>query len=236
MYLEKKISVVLPAHNEAENIQSVILNIPLFVDFIVIVDDGSSDDTQKIVKAIRRENIYLFQHSQQRGVGYAVMSGYRVSQLLGADVVATMDSDGQMDPQYLRDVIHPVAIGQHHYVKGNRLQALNAFRRMPLPRWIGNIIFSVLTMVASGYWGIWDSQSGYTALSREILKKLPLNDIYGRYGFYNDLMIHLGLIGASIRNVPVDTHYGNEKSGLDPYRDPFRILKVLTFGFFKRFY
>ncbi len=213
MFDGARVAVVVPAYNEARLIARTLGTIPDWVDSVVVVDDASSDETASIVAPLCGARIELVRHARNRGVGAAIASGYRRAFERGADVAAVMAGDGQMDPRDLRDVIAPVASGEADYVKGDRLSHPEAFARMPLARFLGNHGLSALTRVATGL-SISDSQCGYTALSSAAFAELPIDSLWPRYGYPNDLLSHLAVAGLRVRDVIVRPVYADEQSGL----------------------
>jgi glycosyltransferase involved in cell wall biosynthesis len=233
MYKGQVVAVVVPAYNESGLVGSVIETIPSFVDRVYVVDDCSTDDTwDEIRRHARRvnsrsvaatvvtdggdfdERVVTLRNERNRGVGYCVTRGYRHALADGADVVAVMNGDGQMDPAVLDRIIDPVVSGAADYAKGNRLSRPDDYRDMSRWRRFGNRLLTLLTRVASGYWSVTDSQNGYTAISREALETIPLDDLYERYGFLNDLLVTLNVYGLRIADVPHSALYGNERSGI----------------------
>jgi hypothetical protein len=146
-----------------------------------------------------------------------------------------MAADNQMDPSELRSLVEPVARGEVDYAKANRLFTGEAWRVIPRSRYLGNAVLSFLTKIASGYWHVADSQAGYTALSRAALERLDLDRIYPRYGFPNDLLVHLNVAGARVRDVPSRPIYGvGEQSGIRIRSVVPRISWLLFKGFWWR--
>jgi dolichol-phosphate mannosyltransferase len=209
------ICVVVPARNEARWIGEAVCTMPSWVDHIVVVDDASEDDTSEIAKAQCDERVDIVRHTTRRGVGAAIVSGYRRAADLGADVVAVMAGDAQMDPADLERVLRPVIDGTAHYVKGNRLRHRSA-RAMPLFRALGSTFFGALTSAATGV-KVGDSQCGYTALSRHALERLDLSALWHGYGYPNDVLGAIARIGLSIEEVPVRPVYRGAASGLRAY-------------------
>jgi hypothetical protein len=126
-----------------------------------------------------------------------------------------MAADNQMDPAELQALIEPVARGEVDYVKANRLVSGEAWKVIPRTRYLGNAVLSLLTKIASGYWHIADSQAGYTALSLDALRRLDLDRLYPRYGFPNDVLVHLNVQNARVRDVPSRPIYDiGEQSGI----------------------
>jgi hypothetical protein len=128
-----------------------------------------------------------------------------------------------------------VARDECDYAKANRLFTGQAWQLIPRTRYIGNAILSFLTKIASGYWHIADSQSGYTAVNRETLELLDLDRIYRRYGFPNDMLVHLNVWNRRVRDYPSRPIYGvGERSGIRLHSAIPRISWLLVKGFFWR--
>ena len=113
-----------------------------------------------------------------------------------------MAADNQMDPGRLQSLVEPVARGEVEYAKANRLVSGEAWNVIPRTRYLGNAVLSLMTKIASGYWHVADSQAGYTALSSSALQRLDLDRLYPRYGFPNDVLVHLNVQNARVRDVP----------------------------------
>ena len=141
-------------------------------------------------------------------------------------VVAVMACDGQMDPADLAAVLAPVANGEADYVKGNRFAHQDIWRAMPKSRLVGNMVLSLLTRATSGYWHIFDSQCGYTAISAGALVAVR-GRFYSRYGYPNDLLARLRAVNARVAEVPVRPVYDGQASGIRPRTVVYPILFVL---------
>jgi len=239
MVKDKSICVVVPAYNESTQIGNVIETMPEYVDWIVVVDDCSRDDTVEIVKRYQHEikKIKLIEHASNQGVGGAISSGYRWARDHKCDVSAVMAGDGQMDPSELETIILPIVDGSADYTKGNRLFYGDAWNMIPHYRYLGNSFFSLMTKVASGYWHIADSQSGYTAISLMALKRIDLDKIYTDYGMPNDLLIKLNQHDFRVRDVHIKPVYNvGEKSGIKVRKVIPRISWLLFKGFWRRLF
>ena len=237
MYRDKTISVVVPAHNEEKLIGNVLKTIPAFVDHIVVVDDASSDRTGEIVKSKQEGDprITYVRHPENTGVGGAIATGYKWARDKGIDISVVMAGDAQMDPRDLPSLLNPIADGEVDYAKGNRLFTGKAWRVIPKSRYFGNAILSFLTKIASGYWHVADSQSGYGAVALQVLKTIDLESIYKRYGMPNDLLVKLNVYHFRVRDVPINPIYGiGEKSGLKIYKVVFTLSFLLLRLFFWR--
>ena len=239
MYLEKKIGVVVPAYNEEKLIAHTLTTIPSLVDNIIVVDDKSRDTTAEIIKEIAEEDtrIILIQHEVNQGVGGAIITGYKKAMKLETDVTVVMAGDGQMDPNDLTNILEPVAKEAVDYAKGNRLFQGDAWNMIPHYRYFGNSFLSLLTKIASGYWHIADSQTGYTAVSLKVLKKLHLDTIYKRYGMPNDMLIKLNQYDFRVRDIHVRPVYNiGEKSEIKLFKVIPKISWLLIKGFWKRLF
>ena len=214
MFGKKRVAVVVPVYNEEKFIEKVITTMPGWVDNIIIVDDGSNDRTNEIVKRYveKNEKLLLIEHEKNIGVGGARITGYKKALELNVDVIATMDGDAQMHPDDLKSVIAPILNNEADYVKGNRLFHKNIQEVMPQLRYFGNSILTLLTKIASGYWYIMDPQCGYTAISKNMLDRIPFGGINKKYAFENDMMIALNIYNARVKNVDVRPVYAGEKS------------------------
>jgi len=239
MYKNKKICVTVPAHNEETQIGRVVASMPSYVDHIVIVDDASSDNTVDVVRSLQASfpKVHLIVHEKNRGVGGAISSGYKWARDHEVDVTAVMAGDGQMDPDDLERVILPVVEGRADYTKGNRLFFGDAWNMIPHYRYLGNSFLSLMTKIASGYWHIADSQSGYTAISLTALKRINIDGIYRNYGMPNDLLIKLNQYDFKVCDVHIKPVYNvGEKSGIRLRKVIPRISWLLFKGFWQRLF
>jgi glycosyltransferase involved in cell wall biosynthesis len=231
----KTLAVVVPAYDEEALVATTIRGIPDFVDRIIVVDDASRDGTAEAARAAGDSRVDVVTHERNAGVGAAIVTGYRRAVANGADVVCVMAADNQMDPDDLERIALPVARGEVDYAKANRLVSGQAWEVIPRSRYLGNAMLSFLTKIASGYWHIADSQSGYTAASREILDQLDLERVYPRYGFPNDMLVHLNVWNARVRDVTARPVYNvGERSGIKIRKVVPRISWLLVKGFFWR--
>jgi glycosyltransferase involved in cell wall biosynthesis len=231
----KRVAVVVPAHDEEKLIAETIRSIPDFVDRVIVVDDKSKDGTVAAVRALNYQRVEVLEHERNLGVGAAILTGYRRAIEERIDVTAVMAADAQMDPGDLETLVGPVARGEVDYAKANRLFTGQAWEVIPRYRYLGNAVLSLLTKIASGYWHVADSQSGYTAVSLQYLQLLDLYRIYQRYGFPNDLLVHLNVWNARVRDYPSRPIYGvGERSGIRLRKVVPTISWLLLKGFFWR--
>jgi glycosyltransferase involved in cell wall biosynthesis len=231
----KRVAVVVPAHDEEDLIAGTLAGIPQLVDRIYVVDDASTDATAERARAGGDSRVELLRHERNEGVGAAIVTGYRRARDDGLDVVCVMAGDGQMDPADLETLAGAVARGEVEYAKANRLVTGEAWNVIPRSRYLGNAVLSLLTKIASGYWHIADSQSGYTAIGRDTLAQLDLDRLYRRYGFPNDMLVSLNVWNARVRDFPSRPIYNvGERSGIRLARVVPAISWLLVRRFFWR--
>jgi glycosyltransferase involved in cell wall biosynthesis len=234
VYEGRTVAVVVPAYNEEALVASTVSGIPAFVDRIIVVDDGSKDETAVRAQTADKR-VEVIQHERNQGVGSAIITGYRRAIAIEVDVTCVMAADGQMDPDDLETLVRAIATGETDYAKANRLFTGQAWQLIPRTRYLGNAALSFLTKIASGYWHVADSQSGYTAVNLETLKLLDLERIYRRYGFPNDLLVHLNVFNRRVRDYPSRPIYGvGERSGIRLRQVVPKISWLLLKGFFWR--
>lgn len=236
MLNHKKIAVVIPAYNEAKLIGQVIKTMPAFVDLIVIIDDASRDKTvleaRTAAKTYHRKTEVLT-HKVNAGVGAAAVTGFTRVLELKYDIIVIVNGDAQMDPGEMKGLVLPIIEGKADFTKGNRLIYGQAWKMIPKVRYFGNSVLSLLTKITSGYWHVADSQTGYVAMSRSILEKININNLYKRYGFPNDLLIHMNVARARLMEIPIKPIYNiGEKSGIKLWK----VIPAISWLLFRRFF
>ena len=231
----KSVAVVVPAHNEEALIDAMLQGIPGFVDRIFVVDDASTDATAERAGSVDDPRVEVIVHERNGGVGAAIVTGYKRALAERIDATAVMAGDNQMDPDELEPFTIPVVRDELDYAKANRLFTGSAWKLIPRNRYLGNAVLSLLTKVASGYWHIADSQAGYTVISPRMLQLLDLDRIYVSYGFPNDMLVHLNVWNARVRDFPSRPIYGvGERSGIRLRKVVPTISWLLVKGFFWR--
>lgn len=228
------VAVVIPAYNAAKSIQSVILSLPVNVEWIIIVDDGSVDQTSKVVQSLDDPRIVLLYHERNQGVGGAMVKGLKAAMTKGVDFVAKIDADGQMNPDYLNKMALLALEQRYDYVKANRFQRSGPLPEMPLVRLVGNLILRFLTRLASGYWEISDPQNGYVLITSQMLSSLPLDRIDRGYFFENSMLIELNVLGGRVAEMYVPARYGGEISSLRIFRILWTFPPKLIAGLISR--
>lgn len=218
MYKSRRITTVVPAHNEAQHISHVIRTMPDFVDHVIIVDDCSNDGTSETALACGDPRLIIQRTLSNQGVGGATILGYRKAIELNSDIIAKMDGDGQMPSEYLSSLLESIIEQGYDYAKGNRFLTAKSLALMPRHRLFGNIVLTFMTKLASGYWHIFDPQNGYTAIKTDALRTLNLDAIHKRFFFENDMLVHLSLGSFRVKDVAIPAHYGEEVSDMNIFK------------------
>lgn len=181
------------------------------------------------------DRIILIDHLENGGVGASIARGYKWAKDHGIDCTAVMAGDGQMDPDELEGICLPVITEGIDYVKGNRLIHRSALLVIPKVRYFGNSVLGIMTKVASGYWHVSDTQTGYTAMSNKALNAIRLYDIYRSYGMPNDMLVKLNIAFCTLREVEIKPIYDvGEQSKMKIFKVIPRISWLLFKSFFKR--
>jgi len=222
---DSRIAVVIPCFKVSRHIIDVISAMPSIVWRIYLIDDACPEGSGKLVQERIFDNrVRVLYHSQNRGVGGAVMTGYQAAIADGADVIVKVDGDGQMDPALIPAFVTPITRGEADYSKGNRFFEIETVRQMPTVRLVGNALLSFLTKLSSGYWNIFDPTNGYTAISAKVAQWLPTEKVSHRYFFESDMLFRLNTLRAVVVDIPMFAEYGDEESNLRISREIPRFL------------
>jgi len=162
-----KLSVVIPAYNEAEGIGRVIQGVKKYTNNIIVIDDGSEDNTSQISL---QNGAKVYRHIINRGLGGALGTGIKAALLDKADIIVTLDADGQHNPNEISKLIKPIIEEEADIVIGSRFLIRQP---MPLFRRIGIPFFNLITFLLFGIWST-DSQSGLRAFNRKVAENLEI--------------------------------------------------------------
>ncbi|OIP39473.1 MAG: hypothetical protein AUK47_09985 [Deltaproteobacteria bacterium CG2_30_63_29] len=234
MFRELTVAVVIPAYNEERLLPRTLAGIPSYVDKIYVADDASCDGTSAIAESWADPRVQLVSLAQNGGVGAAIVAGYKAALHDDFDAVVVMAADDQMDPADLSGLLDAFVDEGADYVKGDRIAYGGAWLSMPPHRLFGTSVLGYLTRLSSGLPGIRDSQCGYTVIGNTILRRLPLDELFPRYGFPNDLLNRVGEVGGVLAQRPVRPVYADETSGLRARRVVWPISRILLKGVGRR--
>ncbi|MEP7276475.1 MAG: glycosyltransferase family 2 protein [Betaproteobacteria bacterium] len=238
-----RIAVIVPCYRVGAQILELLAGIGPEVALIFVVDDGCPEHSGDLVeKNCGDPRVTVIRHPQNRGVGAAMVTGYRAALEADADIVVKLDGDGQMDPQLIPVFVAPLAAGTADYTKGNRFFDLALLESMPRLRLFGNALLSIVNKASSGYWNVMDPTNGYTAIHRAALARMPLAKLARDYFFESDMLFRLYTLRAVVQDVPMRARYGNETSSLRigrvllefPLRYAGAALKRVFYAYFLR--
>ena len=243
-----KTSEVVAKYMEKYNPSDIVISKPdksikrsIYNEADFISEELSKKEIERMTTSIvvnqnpESDKIILINHTVNGGAGATTATGYMWCRNYEIDCTAVMDGDGQMDPGELQSICEPVVNEGIDYVKGNRLIHKAAHIVIPKSRYFGNSVLSMLTKIASGYWHISDSQTGYTAISLSALESIDIPGIYKSYGVPNDILAKLNIAYCTIREVPIKPVYRvGEQSKMKIYKVIPRLSFLLVKLFFKR--
>ena len=212
----------------------LIIDVPDFVDKIIVIDDASKDKTSEVVNKEMESNdrLLLINHEKNQGVGGGIASGYKWSRDNDIDISVVMGGDAQMNPEDLPNLLDAIIEKGADFAKGNRLLSPDVRKVMPKFRLFASQVLSLLTKIASGYWHVLDPQCGYTAINKKGLDRIDWDKSYKRYGQPNDLLVRLNVANMKVKDVDIKPVYNvGEKSGIKYGR----LIFTLSWLLFKDF-
>lgn len=243
MYCNKRIALVIPAYNEARLIQPTLEHVPDLVDAVIVVDDASTDDMAAVVQACAANDprIELIRHEVNRGPGAGIITGYKRVLEGDWDIAVVCGGDYQMPLEQIPNLLDSLIRGEADYTKGNRFMrrggSLAAIPgNMPRTRVMGNMLITVLTKIASGYYKVADVVEGFTAITRDGLERVDWDRAWQGYGYPMDFLIRLNAHGLRVKDVPRRAIYlpGERQSQIKGLRYALRVSPMLLRGFFWR--
>lgn len=217
---ERPVAVVIPCFREREHILEVIAAVPDVVQRIYCVDDACPDGTGDLIERDAADaRVRVLRHTENRGVGGAMVTGYAAALADGCEVVVKVDGDGQMDPGLIDAFTRPILGGHADYTKGNRFHRPEDVAEMPAARLIGNALFSFMSKLSTGYWQVFDPNNGYTAIHADVLRLIPLGRVSSGYFFESDMLFRLNTLRAVVLDIPMPARYREETSHIRVHRE-----------------
>lgn len=219
-----KVTAILPAYNEELCISSIILGSKKYVDKIIVVDDGSTDNTAEIAELAGAQ---VIKHYSNKGKGAALKTGFKAAK--NAGIIVTLDSDGQHNPEEIPKLIAPIISGKADIVNGSRY--LNGNKNdTPSYRRIGQFLLDKITNIGSGL-NITDSQSGFRAFARYTMPAFRFN--CADFGIESEMLTDAANAGLRIREVEIGVRYDVDSSTKNPVSHGvsvlFKIINDLEF-------
>lgn len=220
-----KVVVVMPAYNAAKTLHMTYAALPRdVVDLVILVDDGSKDETAKIARELGLE---LFIHDRNYGYGANQKTCYREALAAGADIVVMVHPDYQYDPTLLPDIIRPIREGAADVVLGSRLLGANPMKQgMPWWKFVSNRFLTVLENLAFGL-RLSEYHTGYRAFRRQVLEAVNLQMNSDKFIFDQEILAQIVALGLRITEVPVPTRYFPQASSASFVQSSIYGLSIL---------
>jgi glycosyltransferase involved in cell wall biosynthesis len=215
---------LIPAYNEEKTIARVAGDARAFVDEVVVVDDGSTDRTRQLAK---QAGATVVVHPYNMGLGAAFSTGVNKALEIGADVVVTIDADGQFSTNEIPRILAPIIDGRADFVTGSRFLKESTRPDTPLTNEIGNKLFTKLTNWMTGQ-KFTDTQCGFRAYSRETLLRLT---IFGRFTYTQEVFLDLVNKNMRVVEIPVNVaprNDGKSRVVKNPVHYGLRALKIMV--------
>ena len=213
--------VGIPAFNEEESIAAVVLGAQKHANVVVVVDDGSSDLTADVARA---HGAYVVRHRKNMGKGAALRSLFDKAVDVGADIVVTLDGDGQHDPSEIPLLLKPIKNLEADMVVGSRFSG--AKNEMPLYRFFGSIIINLMVNFHANGKAVSDTQSGFRAYNRKALRDIDI--IVNGIGVDSEILLKAYANEVKIKEIPVSCRYrGVDGSTYNPVLHTAKVLGII---------
>lgn len=226
MIKEKKIAVVLPAFNAAKTLSRTFQEIPLdIVDFVILTDDSSIDNTLQIAKELNIQHI--ISHEKNMGYGANQKTCYNKALALGADIIVMLHPDYQYTPKLIHSMCYLIANGLYHVVLGSRILGNGAIKgKMPFYRYFFNRILTFIQNILMNQ-KLSEYHSGYRAYSKEVLEQINYNSNSDDFVFDNQILAQFIYRGYTVAEISCPTMYFEEASSINFRRSVIYGLGVL---------
>lgn len=215
-----KTCILIPAYQEAARIRPVIEETLDYCPDVVVIDDGSPDDTDQVAA---RAGAVVLDHVHNQGKGVALQTGFDYARENEYDLAITLDADGQHAPSDIPAFIKTYERTHAPCLVGNRMDDVATMPR--LRRFVNRFMSNMLSRVMGQY--VPDTQCGYRLYHSSVFPEGPYDPTTRRFAAESDILLRLSLQGRKIGSVPIQTIYGDERSKVNPFTDTFRFFRML---------
>ncbi len=215
MFADKKVVVVMPAYNAAQTLRRTYDEVMAqnVVDFVIVVDDGSSDETTAVAKTLPKTIVHT--HPKNQGYGANQKTCYKLALEKGADIIIMVHPDYQYTPKLIPAMTSMIANGLYHCVLGSRILGGYALKGgMPWWKYISNRLLTLVENIMTGA-KLSEYHTGYRAFSRQLLEKLPWGKNSDDFVFDNQMLAQILWFGYQIAEVSCPTKYFAEASSIN---------------------
>ena len=215
-----KVCVLIPAYNEEKHIGAVVREVLDYCPDVVVIDDGSPDDTDRVAAAA---GATVLEHVRNQGKGAALQTGFDYARANGYDLALTLDADGQHAPSDIPAFLQAYERTHSPVLVGNRMGNV---ADMPWNRrFVNRFMSDLLSRVMGQY--VPDSQCGFRLYHRSAFPEGPYDAHSQRFAAESEILLRLALQGRKIGAVAIQTIYGDEKSKVNPFFDTIRFFRML---------
>ena len=214
------VCVLIPAYREERRIAAVVREVRDYCPAVIVVDDGSPDDT---AKAAAEAGATVLEHVHNQGKGAALQTGFDHARARGFDLAITMDADGQHAPSDIPAFLQAYERTRSPVLVGNRMNDIAAMP--PLRRFVNRFMSDLLSRVMGQH--VPDSQCGFRLYHRSAFPEGPYDAASRRFAAESEVLLRLALQGRKIGAVAIQTIYGDEKSKVNPFTDTLRFFRML---------
>jgi len=228
-----KKAIVIPSYRAEKTLPSVLPRIPAsFWDdgVAIIVNDGSRDNTGEVAEELKTRwpNLDVVHHEVNQGLGGAQKTGLKRGLDLGASVFAIVHAAGQYAPELVLDLMQPIVEGKAQIVQGSRMMGGGALSGgMPYSRYVPNRILTFMENIVFGT-RMAEFHSGYMLYSRQLLERVPFEQLQNNYNFDAEMILVAHLLGLECAQIPIPTRYDDEVSSLNPIPYGINVLKMMA--------
>jgi glycosyltransferase involved in cell wall biosynthesis len=225
--MNNKITAVIPVLNEEKNIEKVIFELENYCENIIIVNDGSTDNTKEILQKLSEtysKKLLIIENKKNMGIGYSMKVGLKKSLDFDNSIIVKIDGDGQHQPQDLIKFVNKINDEGYEFVKGNRFLLKEDLDNMPLTKLVGNLLVTTLQKLISGKYDISDPNNGFLAIKKTVLENIDIGNLQNNYFFENSLLLNITSHNYSVGEVGIKTIYNDEKSSIPMFRASLKML------------
>jgi glycosyltransferase involved in cell wall biosynthesis len=236
-----KIAVIIPVYNAADTLEGVFNRISGSVlkeiNEFILINDGSTDNSHNVIESLKErfDNLVVITHSRNHGYGVAQKIGFKRALADNMDITVILHADGQYPPEIITDMTDPIRQEDADIVGGSKFLMGNVLKQgMPVTRYIGMVLLNAVeNFVFKQKLSIY--HSGYRVYSRRALEEIDFDSYSDYFAFDTEMLIGAFINRLKIKEIPIPTYYGKEKSYLNPFRYVSEILWIILKYLFKRY-
>jgi dolichol-phosphate mannosyltransferase len=232
--MQNKIVAVIPAYNEENTVIEVIDKVFNYCDYVIVVNDSSTDNTQELLNNYNNKNLIIVENSKTLGIGGSMKKGILKALEFNPKIIIKIDADGQHKPEDIPRFIREIEESNYDLIKGNRFFDVESLVRMPKIKILGNLFITNIQKIVSGNYQISDPNNGFLAIRSSKIQLINLDQLKNNYFFENSLAITFYAHNFKIGEIGIETIYKNEKSSIPILLAGIKIIPVFAIFLFKK--